>query len=95
MAFGARKYQNLPPTEKLRITQLSPKSDDTGLIRVGGRLQQSDLELGRQQPILIPETKTGDALCGYLHSLTKHQGRKVTSTTIREKATIHLVDYVG
>ena len=65
--------------------QLYPKSDDTGLIRVGGRLQQSDLEFGRQQPILVPETKTGDALCGYLHSLTKHQGRKVTFATIREK----------
>ena len=27
----------------------------------------------------------GDALIGYLHSLTEHQGRKISSATIRER----------
>ena len=77
--------KKLPPANKERIMRLNPIIDVKGLIRCGGRLQQSDLEFGRQHPILIPETKTGDALCGYLHSLTEHQGRKITSATIREQ----------
>ena len=55
-----------------------------GLIKVGGRLEQSDLTFGRKHPTLVPDTELGDALIGYLHSHTEHQGRKITTAAIRE-----------
>ena len=64
---------------------LAPFFDtDDGLIKVGGRLQLSNLTFGRKHPTLIPDTELGDALIGFLHSLTKHQGRKISSAAIRE-----------
>ena len=71
---------------KHQIMSLSPFFDtDDGLLKVGGHLELSDLTFGRKHPTLIPDTETGDALIGYLHSLTEHSGRKTTSFAIREK----------
>ena len=59
------------------------QSDD--LIKVGGRLDRADLTFARKHPTLVPDTLTGDTLLGYLHSETEHQGRKITSASIREE----------
>ena len=72
---------------KTKIRSLAPFFDtDEGLIKGGGRLQLSNLTFGRKHPTLIPDTELGDALIGFLHSsLTKHQGRKISSAAIREQ----------
>ena len=68
-----------------RIEAMTPFLDQAGLIRVGGRLQEANLTLGRKHPILVPDTPNGDALIGDLHSQTEHQGRKITYGLIRER----------
>ena len=71
--------------KRAEIFAKSPFVDPTdGLIKVGGRLSRADLSFGRKHPTLIPDTLTGDALLGYLHSKTEHQGRKITTSAVRE-----------
>ena len=41
------------------------------------------MTFGRKHPTLIPDTEKGDALVGYLHSQTHHQGRKTTFAAVR------------
>ena len=57
---------------------------DDSLLKVGRRLELSDLTFGRKHPTPIPDTEIGDTLIGYLHSLTEHQVRKTTTSAIRE-----------
>jgi hypothetical protein len=81
---GVDSIHRLPPHLKARLLSKSPFLDETdGLIKVGGRLERSDLTFGRKHPVLIPDTEAGDALVGYLHSQTQHQGRKTTTALIR------------
>ena len=54
---------------------MSPKEEKDGLITAGGRLRNADLTLGRKYPTVIPDGEYGDALIGYLHSPTEHQGK--------------------
>ena len=73
---GLKSVNTLETRLKQQILSKSPFTDkNDGLIKVGGRLTMSDLEFGRQHPTIIPDTELGDALVGYLHSNTPHQGR--------------------
>ena len=82
---GLDSIHKLPPREKKAILAMSPFVDPTDqLIKGGGRLDQSDLTFGRKHPTLIPDTTLGDALIGYIHSVMPHQGRKITSASVRE-----------
>ena len=45
------KRQELPPTSKLR--QLQVFLDNNGLLRIGGRLEHSDLDYNQKYPILL------------------------------------------
>ena len=85
---GIKSIEKLTPkANKLLWTSHEPfcDKDDNKLIRGGGRLQASDLSFGRKHPILIPDTELGDALIGYLHDASGHQGRKINAAAIREK----------
>ena len=82
---GLATIKALNPRERTEILSKSPFVDpEDGLIKVGGRLERSDLTFGRKPPILIPDIDKGDALIGSIHSKTEHQGRKITSSLIRE-----------
>ena len=82
---GMETIKNLPPKQRAELQTKSPFLDQSdGLIKVGGRLDRADLTFGRRHPTLVPDTLTGDALLGYLHSKTEHQGRKITSSAIRD-----------
>ena len=82
---GLESINKLPPKKRDQLLAKSPFLDPSdGLIKVGGRLARADLTFCRKHPTLIPDTLLGDALIGYLHSKTEHQGRKITSATIRE-----------
>ena len=76
----------LQPLIKLQILPKSPFIDEEdNLIKVGGRLELSELSFGRNSPTLIPDTELGDALIGYLHNQIHPQGRKITASYIREQ----------
>ena len=82
---GLATIKALNPRKRTEILSKSPFVDpEDGIIKVGGRLERSDLTFGRKHPILIPDTDKGDALIGSIHSKTEHQGRKITSSLIRE-----------
>ena len=81
---GLQTIHNLPPNQRTNILALSPFLDQTDkLVKVGGRLAQSDLTFNRKHPTLIPDSELGDALIGFVHSSTEHQGRKISSATLR------------
>ena len=85
MARRRHIHRETATAREKSILASSPFMDtDDGLVKVGGRLELCDLTFGRNHPTLIPDTEAGDALIGYLHSLIEHQGRKITSATIRE-----------
>ena len=82
---GWKPSKTYPLSNGAELQTKSPFLDQSdGLIKVGGRLDRADLTFGRRHPTLVPDTLTGDALIGYLHSKTEHQGRKITSAAIRD-----------
>ena len=82
---GIESIKQLHPKRRDELLSKSPFIDPSdGLIKVGGRLQRSDLSFGRKHPTLIPDTELGDALLGSIHAKTEHQGRKISSSSIRE-----------
>ena len=74
--------RDLPRDSSIR--SLDPNMDNDGLIRVGGRLRNSDLTLQEKHPLIIP-TKYHIAylLMQHFHQEVKHQGRLLTEGAIR------------
>ena len=56
------------------IAKLSPFLDDVGLLRVGGRLQQTLLSYEEKHPLIIPKSHFGLLLVRFQHVLMKHTG---------------------
>ena len=66
------------------VLNLSPFSED-GIIRVGGRLHNSHLSHNEKHPILVPSVSPlSSLLIDYYHVRTKHQGRSITLSAIRQ-----------
>ncbi|XP_062590301.1 uncharacterized protein LOC134251896 [Saccostrea cucullata] len=66
------------------ILRLNPSLDEEGMVRVGGRLQHGDFDLGERSPILVPGSHhIAKLLALHFHELTHHQGRHITEGAIR------------
>ena len=65
------------------ILSLSPFHDTADIIRVGGRLKNSELPFHLKHPILIPSGPLSTCIISHFHSKTKHQGRVITMAAIR------------
>ncbi|XP_069103102.1 uncharacterized protein [Argopecten irradians] len=64
--------------------ELSPYLDENGMIRVGGRLQNSDLPRHKVNPILVPgRHHVAMLLTRHFHNAVQHQGRHLTEGAIR------------
>ncbi|XP_069109978.1 uncharacterized protein [Argopecten irradians] len=64
--------------------ELSPYLDENGMIRVGGRLQNSDLPRHEVNPILVPgQHYVAMLLTRHFHNAVQHQGRHLTEGAIR------------
>ena len=71
---------------KLResIGHLNPYVGEDGLIRVGGRLQQSNLDEKTMHPVMLPKKgKLTEMIIRWCHQKTAHSGRNVTLDEIR------------
>ena len=67
------------------LASLNPFVDSFGIVRVGGRLAQSDLEYKHKYPILLPHDHViTNRIVNYYHCSVKHQGRFITMSAIRE-----------
>ncbi|VDI05042.1 Hypothetical predicted protein [Mytilus galloprovincialis] len=66
------------------IGNLNPFIDQSGLLRVGGRLKRAEIELSERHPIILPKNHhVSILLIRHLHESVKHQGRHFTAGAIR------------
>ncbi|XP_060603719.1 uncharacterized protein LOC132756616 [Ruditapes philippinarum] len=66
------------------IVSLNPYLDNDGLIRVGGRLGQSCLQIELTNPIVLSgRSHIATLIIRYFHEKIKHQGRHLTEGAIR------------
>ena len=80
-------YRSSPPDGALHsksLVNLAPFYDDS-VLRVGGRLKRSELSVSTKHPILLPDCSPITRLIvSHFHSLTRHQGRVITMSAIRQ-----------
>ena len=68
-----------------RVASLDPFVDDSGVLRVGGRLENSSLRYQLKHPILLsPEDHLTRLIITHYHVKVRHQGRVITLSAIRE-----------
>jgi Pao retrotransposon peptidase/Family of unknown function (DUF5641) len=66
------------------LIKLDPFMDESGLIRVGGRLSRSLLDEGQQHPIIVPKTsRVAMLISQWCHDRVQHGGRGLTLNEIR------------
>jgi len=68
------------------LARLSPFLDETGIIRVGGRLRYATISSAQKFPILLPKTShLSLLLCRYWHVISCHSGAKfITNMVARQ-----------
>ena len=67
-----KEGNSLPPSS--RLYKLSPFLDDAGLLRVGGRLQESELGYDAKHPIILAKHHLTELLLEMVHKQRLHQG---------------------
>ncbi|GBO33493.1 hypothetical protein AVEN_208733-1, partial [Araneus ventricosus] len=76
--------QQLPNSSSL--INLSPFLDEQDILRVGGRLKNSNLPIERKHPILLPyNNHFSDLIINHFHVLYLHTGAEATLANIRTK----------
>lgn len=74
----------MPISRNSKILKLDPILDQSGILRVGGRLKHSELSLGEIHPVVIPgDHHLARLFVQHYHNLTHHQGRHITEGSIR------------
>lgn len=71
---------------KSTLNALFPFMDNDGIIRVGGRLQNSSFSYNVKHPIIIPyHSKLASLIVDYAHKSTCHGGNQLTLALIRQE----------
>ena len=66
------------------LSKLSPFLDSDGILRVGGRLKRSEMDLATRHPIVLPkDSHVSELLAYHYHCRVQHQGRQLTTGAIR------------
>jgi hypothetical protein len=86
--FYSEEYESLVQSKTLpkssSLLSLDVFLDEDGVLRVGGRLNRSKIPRDVRNPVVIPgRHHIALLLVRHFHSLAKHQGRHITSGTIR------------
>ncbi|KRX13015.1 Tigger transposable element-derived protein 6, partial [Trichinella nelsoni] len=69
-----------------KLARFNPYLDENGLLRVGGRLQNSDMDAERKHPILLPSTHpVVMLLIKRVHERSLHAGTEQTLTDLRQR----------
>ena len=75
-----RKGRKLGP-----LHRLDPYIDEDGLIRIGGRIQRSNLMIGQCHPIILPKGgHITEMIILYYHNEVCHLGRRITHNHLRQ-----------
>ena len=81
--------------ENNSLEKLAPFLTDTGIIRVGGRLDRANIAFDQRHPYLIPASHPiSVAILAHFHGETGHQGRHLTHGAIRQEG-FHLENGKG
>lgn len=71
---------------KSKLTSLNPFLDEVGILRVGGRLQLSDIANNMKHPVIIPrKSPLTNLLIADAHERTMHGGPQIMITFLRTK----------
>ena len=66
------------------VIKLDPFMDNSGLIRVGGRLRRSVLDEDQKHPVILPKTsRVSELIARWFHHRVQHGGRGLTLNEIR------------
>ncbi|XP_066448142.1 uncharacterized protein [Eleutherodactylus coqui] len=71
-----QNQKNVPKDSSLR--KLDPYIDANGLLRVGGRVSNAQLDSNECHPVILPNDHVASLLVRHYHEQTKHQGRLFT-----------------
>lgn len=78
----AQKHEKLPKTSPLK--NLDPYLDENGLLRVGGRISDSNLSQGEKNPLIVPgHHHVASLLIKHYRKQTQHQGCLFTEGAVR------------
>ena len=70
--------------KKSHLYRLDPYVDDAGILRVGGRLRQSNLSSKEKHPVLLPKGHhVSKLILNHYHQEVHHQGRQITHGALR------------
>ena len=80
----SQKEQNAKISRESALLKLDPFVDEQGLIRVGGRLENSTLSFEVKHPIVLPRSsQVTNLIIDHFHKKVKHQGKGLTMNEIR------------
>ncbi|XP_063404711.1 uncharacterized protein LOC134688168 [Mytilus trossulus] len=75
-----------PLQKNSSLIALSPVLDSDGLLRVGGRLKNSDIESCEKMPVIIPgKSYIATLIVKHCHNAVQHMGRHFTEGVIRSR----------
>ena len=67
-----------------QLSKLDPFLDHQGVLRVGGRLQRSDMPMERKHPAILPKSHiVTQLIVKHHHELVQHQGKGMTVNSVR------------
>jgi hypothetical protein len=72
-------------SKKIRLISLNPFLDDSGLIRVGGRLRNSGAHSDVKHPIVLPKCKITELIVQSEHISLLHAGPQATLASLRQR----------
>lgn len=71
-------------SKQSRIFKLNPFLDERGLLRVGGRIVNSEVSFQEKKPVIIPgRHHIATLIIAHYHEKIKHQGRHFTEGAVR------------
>ncbi|XP_017797085.1 PREDICTED: uncharacterized protein LOC108578295, partial [Habropoda laboriosa] len=75
-----------PLNRKTRLLSLNPFIDDSGILRVGGRLKHAPLRYGQKHPIILPHRhQVTDLIIRQAHLRHWHAGTQATLYAVRQQ----------
>ena len=76
---------NKPVSKKSKISTLNAFLDSSNIIRVGGRLENSQLAYDEKHPIILQNNHLSRLIIENAHQVTLHGGNQATLAYVREK----------
>lgn len=75
-----------PLAAKSTLKQLNPFLDDSGILRVGGRINNANISFDTRHPILVPKkSRLAEMLIAHTHIINMHSGPQLTTAALRQK----------